>query len=142
MNPRTLIEWSLCLGAILHFSILLASVQVPRALDWKSALAPLPKLLRQLFWVYGAFIVGIIIAFGLLSLLLAPQLARGGATSLALIILIAVFWSARLGVQFFVFDVRQHLTRPLYRIGYRLLTGNLVALVLVYGGTALWLATR
>ncbi len=142
MNPQTLVEWSLYLGAFLHFSILLASFQVPRALDWKSALAPLPKLLRQLFWVYGAFIVGIIVAFGLLTLLLAPELARGGATALALTALIAIFWTARLSVQFFVFDVRQHLTRPLYRIGYRLLTGNLVALVLIYGGTALWLATR
>jgi hypothetical protein len=140
-NPQTILECAFYLGALLHFSILIASAQVPRALQWRRWLAPLPKLLRQLFWVYGAFIVGIIAAFGLLTAALAPELAEGGPAALGLTALIALFWGARLAVQCFVFDVREHLTRPLYRVGYHLLTANIVALGLLYAGAAisLWI---
>ena len=50
---------------------------VPQVLDWKSTLAKLDGLFRQLVWVHGAFIVLVIVGFGLLSTLLAPEVTSG-----------------------------------------------------------------
>ena len=51
-------------GGVLHFLTLMASVMVPKTLDWKGELAKIMPFLRTLFWVYGAFIVLTILAFG------------------------------------------------------------------------------
>ncbi len=130
---------ALYLGGAIHFAILTASALTPRALDWRTTLAPLPKLLRQMFWVYGIFIVITIIAFGVLTFLNAPAMAAGEPVARSLAIFIAVFWTARLVVQFFVFDARPYLTRALYRIGYHLLTVAFLTLVGIYGGVGLGL---
>lgn len=126
------------LGSAIQLSILIASALTPRALDWKSALAPLPDMLRRLFWVYGAFIVLVIIGFGVLSAAFATEIAAGEPLARALAAFITVFWGARLAVQLFVFDARPYLTTPLYRIGYHLLTVAFVALVLIFGTAAIF----
>lgn len=124
-------------GALAHFGILIASGLAPKALDWKGHLAPLPTLLRQMFWVYGAFIVMMIIGFGTITAMLAPELASGGPVARAFCGLVAVFWLVRLGVQFFVFDPGPFLTRRLYRFGYHLLTVVFIGLTLLYGYAAI-----
>lgn len=139
MNSLTL---ALYLAAGIHFAILTASALTPRALDWKTTLAPLPPLLRRMFWVYGVFIVVMIISFGILTLLHAPAMAAGAPIARSLAVVIAVFWGLRLAVQFFVFDARPWLTRPLYRIGYHALTVAFVFLVAVYGSAAFGLGDR
>jgi hypothetical protein len=128
---------ALYLGGALHFGILIASALAPRALDWRKNLAPLPELLRQMFWVYGAFIVLMIISFGTLTLFHAETLASGSPLARSVCAMIAVFWAVRLGVQFFVFDAKPFLTNWLYRIGYHGLTVVFILLVAIYG----WAAT-
>ena len=115
-----------------HFAILIASFLVPHALDWKKHLAPLPPFLRTLFWVYGAFIVLTIAALGTLTLLHAREIAAGDPVARSLAAFIAIFWSARLGVQFFVFDATEFLTTRWRTLGYHTLTLGFVALVSVY----------
>ena len=115
-----------------HFAILIASFLVPHALDWKKHLAPLPPFLRTLFWVYGAFIVLTIAALGTLTLLHAREMAAGDPVARSLAAFIAIFWSARLGVQFFVFDATEFLTTRWRTLGYHTLTLGFVALVSVY----------
>ena len=139
MNSLT---FALYVAAGIHFAILTASALTPKALDWKSTLAPLPPLLRRMFWVYGIFIVVMIISFGVLTVLHAPAMADGAPVARSLAVVIAVFWALRLGVQFFVFDARPWLTRPLYRIGYHSLTVAFVVLVTVYTAAALGLGHR
>jgi hypothetical protein len=121
------------LAGIAHFGILIASATVPFALNWKESFKSLPPLLRQLFWVYGFFIVFMIVAFGVISLVHAETLARA-ETPLARTVsgLIAAFWFARLMVQFFVFDARPYLVNWIYRIGYHGLTVVFMYLVIVF----------
>lgn len=128
----------LYLGAAIHFGILFASALTPRVLDWSAALAPLPKMLRQLFWVYGAFIVLVIVGFGTLTATFATAIADGQPLGRGLAAFIAVFWAVRLGVQCFVFDARPYLTRRIYQFGYHLLTLAFVALVLIFGVAAVF----
>lgn len=124
-------------GGFLHFVILLASALTPRVLDWRTNLAALPPFLRRLFWVYGCFIVLVIISFGVLTLGHADELASGAPLARSLCAMIAIFWLARLGVQFFVFDARPFLTTTFLRLGYHGLTLLFMALVIIYGCAAL-----
>jgi len=127
----------LYLCGILQLGILIASAQVPRIFDWRTNLASLPPFLRRLFWVYGAFIVLIIVAFAALTLRHAPEMAAGLPVARSLCAVIAVFWAARLFVQFAVFDPGPYLTSWVYKAGYHGLTIAFVALVAIYGWAAL-----
>ena len=128
MNLETL----LTLAGLGHFGILIASFMVPKALQWDKHLAALPPFLRSLFWVYGAFIVLTIIGMGTLTLLHAQAMAAGEPVARSLAAFIALFWSARLFVQFFIFDAREFLTSTLRKVGYHTLTAAFIAQAAVY----------
>ena len=130
---KTLIE----LGGLVHFGILIASALTPGVLEWRRHLALLPPLLRQLFWVYGSFIVLVIISFGTISMLHGGALASGEPLARAICAMVAVFWSARLAVQWFVFDATPYLTNALLKLGYHTLTLAFVGLALLYGCAAI-----
>lgn len=125
------------IGGVLHFGILLASAAVPQVLDWRAALGKLDRLSRQLVWVHGAFIVLVILGFGVLSLLFAGELSAGSPLARAVCGFIALFWAARLAVQFFVFDARPYLGNGLLRAGYHGLTAIFLYHALVYSLAAL-----
>ncbi len=124
------------LAGIGQLGVLVASAQVPFQLDWKSQLAPLPRLVRQLFWIYGGYVVLAIVAFGLLCLLNARALAEGGGLARGVCGYIAVFWGVRLGLQA-VLDAEPFLTRWWLRAGYHLLTLLFIAFTLLFGFAAL-----
>lgn len=126
------LEILLILAGLGHFGILIASALTPRALDWKTHLAPLHPFLRTLFWVYGAFIVLTIAGMGTLTLLHVHAMAVGEPVARSLAAFIAIFWTARLGVQFFVFDATEFLTTRWRRFGYHVLTLAFIAQALVY----------
>jgi len=123
-------------GGILHLGILIASSQVPRVLDWKGHLAPLPAFLRTLFWVYGAFIVLTIFGFGALSLLFTGELAGGSGLARGFCGFVCLFWTARLAVQLFIFDGKELVKTRWQKGGYHMLTGVFVLLPLIYGYVA------
>ena len=127
----------LVVGSLLHFVILIASALTPRLLDWRTNLAALHPFLRRLFWVYGVFIVLVIISFGTLTLIRADELASATPLARSVCAMIALFWLARLGVQFFVFDARPFLTTAFRRVGYHGLTFLFSALVFIYACAAL-----
>jgi hypothetical protein len=124
-------------GGLLHFAILVASGLTPRVLDWRANLAALHPFLRRLFWVYGSFIVLIILSFGSLSLIRAEELASDTPLARSICAIIAIFWLARVAVQFFLFDARPFLTTTFRRLGYHGLTILFIALVFIYGCAAL-----
>jgi len=124
------------IAGMLQLSILIASAQVPRVLDWRRNLAGLHPFLRKLFWVYGSFIVLVIIAFVTLTILHAGAMAAGQPVARSLCAFIAVFWAARLVVQLAVFDTGPFLTNWFYKLGYHALTIIFAALVFIYGWAA------
>ncbi len=116
------LAWLIFIGGLLHFGILIASASVPQVLDWKATLGKLDPLTRQLVWVHGAFIVLVIVGFGLLSLIFADALAAGTPLARGMCLFIALFWLARLGVQLFLFDAKPYLKTKLLAAGYHGLT--------------------
>jgi hypothetical protein len=129
-------EIALIVAGILHFGILIASALVPRVLDWRTELARLSALSRHLIWVHGAFIVLVIVGFGIVTLVARTDLAGGSLAGRAFCAFVAVFWLARLCVQLFLFDARPYLTHAVYQIGYHGLTAVFTYLAAVYGVAA------
>jgi hypothetical protein len=119
-----------------QFGVLVASALVPIRLGWRTELSGLPALHRQLVWVYGGYVVLAIIAFGMISVLNARELAAGGGLARGLCGYITVFWAVRLALQG-VFEVKPYLTTWWLRAGYHLLTVLFLTFTLVYGYAAL-----
>jgi hypothetical protein len=124
------------LGGICQLGVLSASALVPIVLDWKNSLAPLPKLHRQLIWTYGAYVAGMIVSFGLLSVTV-PELLSDGSTLARIVCgFIAAFWGVRLLLQFFVFESREFLTKWWLVAGHHGLTIVFIYLAAVYAWVA------
>jgi hypothetical protein len=124
-------------AAALQLSILIASALTPRVLDWRTNLAALHPFLRKLFWVYGAFVVMVIIGFSTITFLHADAMAAREPVARSLCVFITIFWGARLFVQFAIFDPRQFLTNWFYQLGYHALTIIFAFLIFVYGKAAI-----
>ena len=125
------------LAAAVQLLILIASASTPRVLDWRKNLAVLHPFLRKLFWVYGVFVVMVIIAFGVLTFRHADAMAAREPVARSLCLFIAIFWGARLLVQFAIFDARPFLTNWFYKTGFHALTIIFAFLTFVYGKAAL-----
>jgi hypothetical protein len=116
--------------------LLVASVQVPFRLNWRDELGTLPRLHRQMHWVYGGYVVLSIVAFAAISILNAADLAGGTPLARALCVYIAVFWGVRLILQM-VFDIGTYLTRWWMKAGYALLTFMFAAFTALYAWAAI-----
>ena len=113
-------------------SLLAVVALIPSRLKWFDELRPLPRLHRQMHWVYSGYVVLSIVAFAAISLLNARELAEGGALARGMCAYITVFWGARLMLQA-VFDVKPYLTAWWMRAGYIALSFLFASLTLVYG---------
>ena len=122
----------IAIAGVLHLGILLASASVPQVLEWRRELAQLQPLSRHVVWVHGAFIVLVIVGFGAISLILPSELASGTHLARACCGFIALFWAARLAIQFLLFDARPYLKTPLLRLGYHGLTAVFTYFAVVY----------
>jgi len=131
MNNSTLTHL-LQLAALCHLGLLWAGASTPKAVSLRKHLALLPPFIRRLFYVYFSFIGMLLIGFGLLTFVFAAQMAGGEPVARALCTLLALFWTARLVVAAFVFDVRPYLKNWLYRTGYWMLNCTFIYLVAIY----------
>jgi hypothetical protein len=119
-----------------QLSVLVASALVPFRLNWRTELNSLSRLHRQMYWVYGGYVVLSIVAFGLLSLFNARELAQRSGLARGLCGYIAVFWGVRLTLQG-VLDVKAHLSAWWLKAGYVLLSFLFASFTIVYAWAAL-----
>jgi len=117
-------------------SVLIASSLVPIRLDWKRELASLSRLHRQMYWVYGGYVVLSIIAFSLISMCHAHELASGSGLARAFCGYVAVFWGVRICLQP-VFDVKEYLSTWWIKAGYHVLTVLFAAFTVIFGYAAI-----
>ena len=116
--------------------VLTASAMVPFRLDWRRELQSLSRLHRQMYWVYGGYIVLSIIAFALISIFHAAELATGSGLARGFCLYVAVFWGVRLSLQGF-FDAKAILATTWWlRLGYHGLTLLFVSFTTIYGWAA------
>ena len=90
-------------GALL-VTLALANTQLDRYFKWKTELAQVSLLTRQIFQVHGFFIALVVGMMGVCSLFYTDALLGSGALSRIVLAGLVVFWLARLAIQFFVYD--------------------------------------
>jgi len=117
---------------IIQLGVLFASALVPFQLSWKEDLAVLPKLHRQLFYVYGGYVVLGIVTLGATCIIAASDLAQGGILAKAFCTYGLLFWGIRLALQA-ILDAKPFLTTTLFKIGYHALTVAFLISMLLYG---------
>lgn len=123
-------------AGFIQLCILAASALVPFQLNWKEIFKGLPKLHRQLYWIYGGYVVLGIVSNGLICIFNSEALADHSLLSRCVCGYMAAFWGIRLCLQKFL-DVEEFLTNDLLRVGYHALTLAFLLLTGVFVSVAL-----
>jgi hypothetical protein len=100
LNIRQIIR----LAGLGQVVLALGSLAVPGVLKWRLELAKVQPLIKQMFWVYAAYIFVINLCFGLLSMFDGNDLENGSALATLVSGFIALYWISRVLIQFFYFD--------------------------------------
>jgi len=124
------------LAGCAQLCVLIASSLVPLRLKWTTSLEVLPRLHRQLYWVYGGYVVLAIVANGVICIINAEELAAGSRLARCVCVYVAVFWGVRLSLQT-VLDVKEQLTTWWLHAGYHLLTLLFAAFTALFAYAAL-----
>ena len=99
-------EFHLRLAGALQLALAALHLGFPRRFDWASELPRLSLLNRQIFVVHTLFIALVVLMFGALSCFAAPALLEPTPLSRLVLGGLATFWTARLAVQWLVYDTR------------------------------------
>jgi hypothetical protein len=81
-----------------------ANPVVAKELDFRANLAKLTPIVSQIFLIHAVYIVLVIVWFGALCLIFAPQLASGDPLARFLTGGLAAFWGLRAIVQQTIYD--------------------------------------
>ena len=127
----------LVLAGLGQLALALASLAIPRILRWREETAKLRPLTRQVFWTYAAYIFSFHVAFGLLSALAPDWLLDRTPLARAVAGFIAVYWGARLALQFFCFDRSERPPGALGKLAEAALVTLFLCLTVVYSAVAL-----
>jgi hypothetical protein len=103
-----------------------------RYFKWKSELAPLSLLTRQIFQVHGFFIALVVGMIGVCSAFFTNALLEAGALSRVVLSGFVIFWLSRLVIQFFVYDPNIWRGRRFYTIMHVAFSTLWVYVVLTY----------
>jgi len=110
----------------------ICSLAIPKVLNWRSELNKVQLLIKQMFWVYAAYILVINLCLGLISLFACNELTDGSALAKAFTGFIAVYWISRVAIQFLYFDRNGFPKGAWYTLGEVLLVGIFIALSMIY----------
>jgi hypothetical protein len=104
MAIEELLQNSLIVSGIGHIILCAGSLIIPRALQWKTNLKSLKPLLRQMFWTYAGYILVTNFAFGIVSVFGSEELINRSFLATSITFFIALYWLARIVIQFSYFD--------------------------------------
>jgi hypothetical protein len=127
-----LMERMLILCGVSHFALCLGSLYIPKALNWKTHLASLHPLLKQMFWTYAGYILVINLCFGIISVWGSDELLNNSFLAKAITLLIGTYWLTRILIQFFYFDRSQAPKGFVFLLGEIALVGLFILFTAVY----------
>ena len=131
MNPLLLLLW---LAALVQLLIAASNFFLPRKLRYRENLDRVAPIIRQIFVVHAAYIVGVLLLFAALTLGFASELASGRGLGRFLAAGICVFWLFRAPVQLLYYDASLRRTNRLGNIAF---VTAAIFLTLTYGAAAL-----
>ena len=117
--------------------VVLSPFVIPRALGWSAELAKLRPLTRQTFWTYAAYILCFNLSFGLVSAFAPRLLIDGSRLGLFVSAFIALYWAARVVIQFTYYDRSAAPPGRIFALGEWALVALFVFLTAVYAAATL-----
>jgi hypothetical protein len=130
MNALRLLLW---LAAFVQVLIAASNFVLPRKLKYEENLERVAPIIRQIFVVHSAYIVGVLLLFAALTLGFASELASGHGLGRFLAAGICVFWLFRAPVQLLYYDASLRRTNRLGDIAF---TAAAIFLTAAYGAAA------
>ena len=130
LSPH-LLQPLLMLAGVGQIVLCLGSLFIPKLLNWKSELAKVSPLIRNIFWVYAAYILAINFLFGILSLFASSSLMDGSVLAKSMTAFIFLYWVSRLVIQFSGFS-KHAPTGKIYKVGEIGLVSGFVYFTLAY----------
>jgi hypothetical protein len=121
-------------AGVVHAGIVLANIPLPGRLRVRERLAPVPRFLRQIFYVHWMYIVIVVGLFAALCFGFAADLAGASGLGRFLSGFMAGFWLLRIGLQIFYYDSEM---RRENRGLDTIYLGALVVLVVIFGVAAI-----
>jgi hypothetical protein len=103
-------------------------------LHWKHDLATFRPLTRQVFWTYAAYIWTTNLSFGLISTFSPQLLLDRSPLASAVCVFIALYWGARVVIQFVYFDRTDAPKGWFFVAGEVVLVTLFAVLTIVYSG--------
>ena len=119
-----------------QLAIVIGSLAIPRVLRWSDDVAKLRPLTRQVFWTYAGYIWATNLCFGLISTLAPEWLIDGSPLAAAVSGFIALYWGARVVIQFNYFDRSDAPAGFIFRVAEFVLISLFVFFTATYGCAA------
>ncbi|MDP4847275.1 MAG: hypothetical protein NWR51_08445 [Akkermansiaceae bacterium] len=135
---RELLEIGLLIGGYSLVALCIGSFWIPKALGWREKLAGLSPLMRELWWTYSIYVWSSHVFFAVLALGFGDWLMGGTGSAKAMCTFILLWWSVRLNLQFFGFDLSEVEGTMSNKVGKHLLTLLFVGLVVLFAGLLCW----
>ena len=123
-------------AGLAQIALVLGTLAVPAILNWKLELAKVQPLIKQMFWVYAAYIMVINLCFGLVSVFDYRELTNHSHLSVLVTGFIAVYWISRVFIQFLYFDRAYFPNGKWHQLGEAALVSLFVFLSIVYSYAA------
>jgi hypothetical protein len=130
MNALLLLLW---LAGLVQIAIASANFFLPRKLKYQENLERVAPIIRQIFVVHAAYMVGVLLLFTALTFGFARELASGHGLGRFLAAGIAVFWLFRAPLQLLYYDASLRRTN---RLGDVAFTAAAIFLTVAYGAAA------
>ncbi|HXY24864.1 MAG TPA: hypothetical protein VEI73_09450 [Candidatus Acidoferrum sp.] len=124
----------LWLAGFVQIAIAFANVFLPAKLKYQENLSRVSPIIRQIFVVHSAYIVGVVLLFAAVTFGFAGELASGHGLGRFLAAAIALFWLFRAPVQLLYYDAT---LRRENRWGDIALTTGALFLAVTYGAATL-----
>lgn len=135
---KELLEFGLWVGGWSLVVLCLASFWIPKALGWREKLAGLPPLMRELWWTYSLYVWSSHVFFAVLTLKFGDWLMGRSGAATAMSTFMLLWWSVRLGLQLFGFDLSEIEGSACKRLAKHLLTLLFIGLVTLFAGLLSW----
>ncbi len=135
---KELLNYGLLFAGFGLFILTIASFWIPRVLNWKEKLGDLSPLMRELFWTYAAYILASHCFFAILSFGFRDWLLGGTPAAAAISGFICFWWTVRVYLQFFGFDLAEVEDTLFNRLAKHLLTLLFLYLMIIFAILVWW----
>jgi hypothetical protein len=129
----TTLQKLLWVAAIVQLGMVLANFYLPSKLRYRENLARVTPMIRQIFMVHAAYVVGIVFLFVVVTITFSQDLSSGHGLGRFLAAAMCVFWFCRIPLQLFYYDAS---IRRANRAGDMAMIVALLFLAVTYGAAA------